>query len=98
MKTKEEVFEEGLEYFAIKKHLINSNHGLFMTATEIKELLENPPFNYTIYSWSSIVITCNKLGWKMLSRKESNIKFIYGYKVKIVNQPTNNANKSDSKL
>jgi hypothetical protein len=89
---------EGLEYWAIKKHLINSNDGVFMTATEIKELLENPPFNYTIGSWKSIAIACDQLGFYMLCRKESNIKSTYGYNVKIVNQPTDNANESDSKL
>jgi len=90
--------EKGLEYFAIKKHLINSDDGLFMTATEIKELLENPPFNYYIGSWNSIVIACYQLGWDMLCREESSIIFTYGYNVKIVNQPTNDANKTDSKL
>jgi len=87
--------EKGLECFVIKKHLINSNDGLFMTATEIKELLENPPFNYTLGSWKSIVNACHQLGWYMLCREES---FIYGYNVKIVNQPINDANESDSKL
>jgi hypothetical protein len=90
--------EKSLECRAIKKHLINSNDGVFMTATEIKKLLENPPFGYTLGSWDRIAHACHKLGWDRLYRKQLDNTVIYGYNVKIINQPTNNANKSDSKL
>jgi hypothetical protein len=90
--------EKSLECRAIKKHLINSNDGVFMTATEIRKLLENPPFNYGISSWNGIADACRLLGWDRIYRKQLNNTVIYGYNVKIVNQPTNNANKSETKL
>ena len=90
--------EKSLEYWAINKHLRNSNDGLFMTATEIKQLLEKKPFNYGISSWNSIADACRRLGWDRIYRKQLDNTVIYGYNVKIINQPTNNANKSDSKL
>jgi len=90
--------EKSLEYWAIKRHLINSNDGVFMRAMEIKELLENPPFNYTLGSWQSVVKACYTLEWDRLYRKQLDNTVIYGYNVKIVNQPTNDANETDSKL
>jgi hypothetical protein len=90
--------EKSLEYWAIKKHLINSNDGLFMTATEIKRLFESQPFNYGIGSWQSVAKACYALGWNSIYVKQLDNTVIYGYNVKIVNQPTNDTNKSDSKL
>ena len=90
--------EKSLEYWAIKRHLINSNAGLFMRAMEIKALLENPPFNYTLGSWQSVVKACRQLGWDRLYRKQLDNTVIYGYNVKIINQPTNDANKTETKL
>jgi hypothetical protein len=93
-----DTIEKSLECRAIKKHLINSNDGVFMTATEIKKLLENPPFNYGISSWQSIVRVCYKFGWERICRKQPDNTVIFGYNIKIINQPTNDANESDSKL